>query len=196
MDPTGRWRFPDPTLRTRRGDDGDTHRRAIALLRERGEEHVCALPPLLSRVFGRRRRGRARVRVRARPGCCARRVGRAHHCRHRRITVGTTVGAAVGAMSRLFRGSIAMDDDERHVPERRGSSRPCPATRCADKASIDSHDEVIRLNNFYARNRKIANYGHKVTYLVANSGFRFLQTSGDAGDFVREFAWAQLYVTL
>tara|TARA_B100001559_G_scaffold248101_1_gene211422 strand:+ start:125 stop:712 length:588 start_codon:yes stop_codon:yes gene_type:complete len=47
-------------------------------------------------------------------------------------------------------------------------------------ASIDAHDEVIRLNNFYTRVGDVAHYGHKVTYLV------FMLWSEE--DFVREFA--------
>ncbi len=55
-------------------------------------------------------------------------------------------------------------------------------------ASIDAHDEVIRLNNFYSRVGNTAHYGDKVTYLVANTAFKSLPKSGNAGDFVREFA--------
>ena len=98
-----------------------------------------------------------------------------------------------------------MDDDERHVPEwktvvRVRVQRPAlgqtPEWKTVVRvrvqrshfASIDAHDEVIRLNNFYSRVGDAAHYGHKVTYLVVCPAFRFLQTSGDAGDFVREFA--------
>jgi hypothetical protein len=55
-------------------------------------------------------------------------------------------------------------------------------------ASIDAHDEVIRLNNFYSRGGGTANYGDKVTYLVSNTAHSVLHNHGKEGDFVREFA--------
>ena len=54
-------------------------------------------------------------------------------------------------------------------------------------ASIDSHDEVIRLNNFY-RTGCSANYGRKVTYLVSNTAHRFLPHQGPEADLTRELA--------
>ena len=57
-------------------------------------------------------------------------------------------------------------------------------------ASIDSHDEVIRLNNFY-RNGASANYGDKVTYLVSNTAHSFLPHQGPEADLTRELADAR-----
>ena len=57
-------------------------------------------------------------------------------------------------------------------------------------ASIDSHDEVIRLNNFY-RNGGSANYGDNVTYLVSNTAHSFLPHQGPEADLTRELADAR-----
>jgi len=57
-------------------------------------------------------------------------------------------------------------------------------------ASIDSHDEVIRLNDFY-RNGGSANYGDKVTYLVSNTARNFLPDQGPEANLTRELADAR-----
>ena len=143
--PRRRWRRP-PT----------SNRRSCAS----AGKNTCALP-LLSRVFGRHCDAVALAFAFASSRCCAP-SGRAPLSAPSRITVGTTVGAAAGISGRLFRGSIAMDDDERHVPERK---RAVPSSNdpgdFARLAPIDSYDEVIRLNNFYAKpeNRELRAQG-------------------------------------
>ena len=163
-----------------------------SLLRERGETHTCTLPPLLSRVFGRHRAavalafafalslGVARVEWDGRTT-----VGTtSHHRRHHR---------GHGDRHQCFDCSLdrwrwTMTNDT--FPRGRGScafvSNDPHLRRLG--ASIDAHDEVIRLNNFYSRVGNTAHYGDKVTYLVANTAFKSLPKSGNAGGFVREFA--------
>lgn len=166
-----------------------------SLLRKRGEEHVCALLPLLSRVFGRHRAavalafafalvlGVARVEWDGRTTVGTTSHHRRHHRGHRgrdrcyECSLDRSRWTMTNDTFPSGRGSCAFVSNDPHL---RGLG-----------ASIDAHDEVIRLNNFYGRDGDAANYGHKVTYLVANTAFWFLQTSGDAGDFVREFARAQ-----
>ena len=55
-------------------------------------------------------------------------------------------------------------------------------------ASIDAHDEVIRLNNFYSRGGGHRELREKVTYLVSNTAHSVLHNHGKEGDFVREFS--------
>ena len=163
-----------------------------SLLRERGEEHARALPAFLSRVFGRHRAavalalafalvlGVARVEWDGRTT-----VGTtSHHHRHHRWHGGRHRCHDCS----LDRSRWTMTNDT--FPRGRGSCAFVSNDPHLHKlgASIDAHDEVIRLNNFYSRAGDTAHYGHKATFLVANTAFRFLQTSGNAGDFVREFA--------
>ena len=156
-----------------------------SLLRVRDEKHACALPPLLSRVFGRHRDavalafafalvlGVARVEWDDRRDHRGHRGhGNWHQCHD--CSVDRSRWTMTNDTFPSGRRSCAFVSNDPHLG-RLG-------------ASIDAHDEVIRLNNFYSRVGDAAHYGHKVTYLVVCPAFRFLQTSGDAGDFVREFA--------
>ena len=126
-----------------------------SLLRERGETHTCTLPPLLSRVFGRHRAavalafafalslGVARVEWDGRTT-----VGTtSHHRRHHR---------GHGDRHQCFdcfldRWRWTMTNDT--FPRGRGSCAFVSNDPHLHKlgASIDAHDEVIRLNNFYSR---------------------------------------------
>ena len=163
-----------------------------SLLRERGETHTCTLPPLLSRVFGRHRAAVALAFAFALAlgVACVEWDGRttvgttSHHRRHHR---GDGDRHQCHDCS-LDRSRWTMANDT--FPRRRGScafvSNDPHLGRLG--ASIDAHDEVIRLNNFYSRVGDTAHYGHKVTYLVVIPTFRFLQKRGNEGDFVREFA--------
>ena len=155
------------------------------LLRVCDEKHACERPTFLSRVFGRHRAavalalafalvlGVARVEWDDRRDHRGHRGhGNWHQCHD--CSVDRSRWTMTNDTFPSGRRSCAFVSNDPHLG-RLG-------------ASIDAHDEVIRLNNFYSRVGDAAHYGHKVTYLVVCPAFRFLQTSGDAGDFVREFA--------
>jgi hypothetical protein len=144
-----------------------------SLLRARDENRAHAVP---SRVLGRARAALALALAFAL--ACA--VGVARVERGGR--------ADVGALHR-HRWTIASDAFPR-------GNRSCafvsndPHLRGLG-ASIDAHDEVIRLNNFYERAGGSANYGDKVTYLVSNTAHPFLPHQGPEADLTRELADAR-----
>ncbi len=142
-----------------------------SLLRARDENHARALPAPLVSVLVRHRAALALAFALA----CALGVtrvewgGRADvgHVHRDRWTI------ASDAFPRGSRSCAFVSND----PHLRGLG-----------ASIDAHDEVIRLNNFYERAGGSANYGDKVTYLVSNTAYSFLHSHGQEGNLVREFA--------
>ena len=142
-----------------------------SLLRARDENHARALPAPLVSVLVRHRAALALAFALA----CALGVtrvewgGRADvgHVHRDRWTI------ASDAFPRGSRSCAFVSND----PHLRGLG-----------ASIDAHDEVIRMNNFYERAGGGADYGHKVTYVVSNTCHAYLHAHGQEGDFVREFA--------
>ena len=141
------------------------------LLRVREEKHACERPAFLSRALGRHRAavalalalcfalavGVARVEWDGRTT-----VGTAsHHRRHHRGHLSTAVGTNVTT-------APSTDRDGRWRPTSSEEDRPFVSNDPPGRlgASIDAHDEAIRLNNFYTRVGDDAHYGHKVTYLV------------------------------
>ena len=155
------------------------------LLRVREEKHACERPAFLSRALGRHRAavalalalafalavGVARVEWDGRTASHHRR----HHRGHREHG-----GRHQCDDCSFDRSRWTMANDT--FPRGRGSCAFVSNDPYLGRlgASIDAHDEVIRLNNFYTRVGDVAHYGHKVTYLV------FMLWSEE--DFVREFA--------
>ena len=134
----------------------------------------------------------ARARARRKPRARASRTPRARPRRARRVALALALAALGVARVERARASRALAVDaalgfDRSRWKIATDGFPRGRKSCAFVsndpslrglgASIDSHDEVIRLNNFY-RNGASANYGDKVTYLVSNTAHSFCLIKG------------------
>lgn len=149
------------------------------LVRARDENHARALPAPLARVLVRHRVALALALVSGLLGVGCYKI-------NARASRALAVDAALGFDR--SRWKIATDGFPRGRKSCAFVSND-PSLRGLG-ASIDAHDEVIRLNNFY-RNGASANYGDKVTYLVSNTASYVLPYQGPEGDLTRELADAR-----
>lgn len=143
-----------------------------SLLRERDEEHASALHAPLSRALVRHR---VAVAIAFAVACA---LGVARLARGDGADVGAHTALsrwklANGAFP-LGRGSCAFVSNDPHL---RGQG-----------PSIDAHDEVIRLNNWFQRVGGSADYGNKATYVVGNTAYPFLYDHGPRHGLIRAFA--------